>query len=354
MSSGMSKKQIILRNFSLVAGSVLLTYLIINKIGHSLESFETRMYQEFAGKKSQYLKNDSTGIPVVVYEGKLGEQYNCVAVAERAIKWADQKDTASGRKFLNCIHWLMNNYSILNDSSYIFYDYYNWPAYKMTSPWRSAMNQGRAMQAFIRAFEKTRDSVYLDYARRSMNVLYTEVKDGGVTYKDSSGYWYEEYADDSVPQTRVLNGMIVTLQGLSDYYKLTGDPGARFLFMQGVKAVRNSLPLYDHNGHSNYDILGKPAKLWYHSFHIRLLEFLYSETRDPLFNEYRVKWSAYKEPSYLATLIMKPTRIGVFVLVSLFITILTIVSCITAVIMKVKHKKYPASEQNKGKFKIDH
>jgi hypothetical protein len=320
----------------LVAGSIALTFLTINKLGAFIQNFETRVYQELSGKRSQYLQSDSTGVPVVVYEGNLGRQYNSVAVSEEAIKLSVQKDSSDCRKFFGCINWLIKNNRDLNDSSIIFLDYYNWPAYKMTSPWRSAMNQGRAMQAFLRAFEKTGDSTYLNYARKSMNVLFTEVKDGGVTYKDSTGYWYEEYADDNVPQSRVLNGMIVVLQALNDFYRITNNQDALFLFRKGVSSVKSNLHYYDNDGHSNYDILGKPAKPWYHEFHIELLDFLYNETHDHIFNDYKHKWMRYKEPSYLRGLIQKPTRIGVFAILSLFIAILTLVFGINFLAMKEK------------------
>jgi len=342
----MSKKHIFFRIIFLILVSFALTYLTINKIGASLENFETKIYQKISGKKSQYLQTDSSGVPIVIYEGKLGRQYNSVTVAERALKLSDQKDCIADRAFLSCINWLINNSAPLNDSSIIYLDYFDWPGYKMTSPWRSAMNQGRAMQAFIKAFERTNDSVYLEYARKSMNVLYTEVEDGGVSYKDTSGYWYEEYADDSVPQSRVLNGMIVTLQGLSDYYKITIDTGALFLFSQGVKSVKNSLHLYDNNGHSNYDVLGKPANPGYHKFHIDLLEFLYAETHDPVFKEYQQKWSEYHEPAYLATLIKKPTRIGIFTIISLFVGYFVFISIIGFIIWAKKNGRAQPYHQN--------
>jgi heparosan-N-sulfate-glucuronate 5-epimerase len=297
----------------------LITISLVNKTGNTIEKFETKIYQKIIGKKPQYILYDSVSVPFVVFEGKLGKQYSTVTVAEQAIKWAEEKDSANTEKFFNCINWLTTNHKVLNDSSIIFFDYYDWPSYKMTSPWRSAMNQGRAMQAFLKAFVKTNDTIYLDYARKSMNTLFTEVKDGGVTYKDSSGFWYEEYADDSVPQSRVLNGMIVVLQALSDYIKVTSDPEASFLFNKGVDAVKSSLHLYDTKGHSNYDVLGKPAKPWYHKFHIELMDFLYTETHEPIFNEYKQKWSEYKEPSYLKTLIQKPTNIGIFAVFTLFV-----------------------------------
>jgi hypothetical protein len=155
---------------------------------------------------------------------------------------------------------------------------------------------------------------------------------------DSSGYWYEEYADDNVPQSRVLNGMIVVLQALSDFYKVTNDAGALFLFTKGASSVKSTLHLYDNKGHSNYDALGKTAKPWYHKFHIELLDFLYSETHDPVFNEYKLKWMQYKEPTYMAALLQKPTRIGVFAVVTSFAGVLVILSMISYFVWFRKNK----------------
>ncbi len=310
--------------FSLLL-SVIIALILTDKIGKSIESVEAGIYQRISGKRPQHFQYDSGGVPFVVYEGKLGKQYNPVSIAEHAIRWSDDKDTLKTGNFFNCINWLMNNCTILNDSSIIYLDYYDWPDFDLTSPWRSAMNQGRAMQAFLKAYEKTGDSLYLNMARKSMNTLFTEVRDGGVTYIDSTGYWYEEYADDSVPQSRVLNGMIVVLQALSDFHKATWDPNALFLFNKGVDALKSTLYVYDNDGHSNYDVLGKSASPWYHKFHIELLDFLYSETKDPIFNKYKQKWMQYKEPSYLVKLARKPTNIGIFTVFSIFAGVFTIV-----------------------------
>ena len=113
-------------------------------------------------------------------------------------------------------------------------------------------------------------------------------------------------------------------------------PGLSFLFNQGVKSVKSTLHLYDNNGHSNYDILGKPAKPWYHNFHIEFLDFLYTETHDHIFNDYKQKWMRYKEPSYLTALIQKPTRIGVFAVFSIFIAVSAFVSGIIFILNKLR------------------
>lgn len=331
-------RRVPIKIFSIIAGSFLLTLLLSHFLGKPIEHFETVIYQKVTGKTPQHFEFDTSGVPYVVYQGPLGKQYNTVAVAEYAIRLSNSNDTFKSQIFFNCINWLIRNGNLLNDSSLLFLNKYDWPGYGMTAPWRSAMNQGRAMQAFIRAYKITGDSIYLDYAVRSMNVLYTKVGNGGVTYIDSSGYWFEEYADDDAPQSRVLNGMIVVLQALSDFNKVANDTGSFFLFTEGVSSVKNSLHLYDNNGHSNYDVLGKPASPWYHKFHIRQLEFLIKETRDPFFVTYLQKWQLYKEPGYLSTLISKPTRIGVFAVFTLFIIVVIGISVIYYIASESKWK----------------
>lgn len=301
---------------------------MINIFGRKVEFLERTIYQNISGKKPQQFQLDSSGVPYIVYEGKIGKQYNVVTVAEHAINLAGENNSMKSENFMNCIIWLTKNNVQLNDSSILFLDYYDWPGYNMTSPWRSAMNQSRAMEAFVKAFEMTNDSIFLLYAKRSMNALFTEVKDGGVTYKDTSGYWYEEYSDDTAPQSRVLNGMIVVLQGLSAYHHITSDHEALFLFNKGISSVKRTLHMYDNNGHTNYDILGKPATIWYHRFHVKLVDFLYKETHDLYFLNYYQKWNEYKEPSYLEILYKKPTRIGVFTVFIIITAMIAIVFCL--------------------------
>ncbi len=320
-----------LKKISLFIVSLFITFMLINSIGNKIEKTETQLYRKITGKQKQHIEFDTAGVPYVVYEGNLGKQYNIVTVAEYVLDLSKHPE-ASKNQFFNCINWLISKGEFLNDSSIIYYNQYNWPGYKMVPPWRSAMNQGRVLQAFLKAYEKTGDTSYLGYSRKSMNTLFTRVKYGGVTYIDSTGYWYEEYADDNVPQSRVLNGMIVVLQALSDYHKVTNDPGALFLFNKGVDAVKSSIHSYNNKGHSNYDILGKSANPWYHNFHVELLQFLYSETKEPVFREYSQMWANYKDPSFLTSLIYKPTRIGVFALFTLFVGVLLFVSLLSYIL----------------------
>jgi hypothetical protein len=302
-----------------VIAAIVITLPAANHFGEPMEKCSIRLYQKIMGKGMQTIVADSSGIPMVHYQGKLGKQYNPVTIAEQALNYGKKVDPGSVKNFWNCIGWFIKNQVRLNDSSIICLYHFDWPAYRMTSPWRSAMCQGRAMQLFVQAFEKTGNPDYLVFAGSFRNALFTEVKDGGLSYKDPSGFWYEEYADDQAPQSRVLNGMIVVLQALKDHYDATKDPSSLYLFNEGVRSLKSRLPDYDNHGHSYYDILKKPASNWYHNFHVKLLGYMYSETGDPVFREYYQKWSQYEGPSYLASFISKPDKIRAFTISVIFL-----------------------------------
>jgi len=196
-------------------------------------------------------------------------------------------------KIINNADWLVKhatphgNYSIL---------YYDFPfAYGMEPPWRSNLAQGKALDALAKAYQLTNNITYLDTSKSLLNSFFVEVKDGGVTLKTPlDGWWYEQNARNNVKNaSRVLNGMMSSLLDIHDYYDYLNDTSAKFLFDQGVLALKKTLPLYDDNGWSYYDIHKKPAKLSYHLMHIRLLSSLYNITGDKVFQQFRDKWQNF-------------------------------------------------------------
>ena len=102
--------------------------------------------------------------------------------------------------------------------------------------------------------------------------------------------WYEEYAHEGRAESKVLNGMIITVLGIHEYYKITQDPHAKYLYDQGIVALDRNLPKFDDFGYSYYDILGKPASDSYHKAHIYLLEKLYSITPLEIFKAFSDRW----------------------------------------------------------------
>jgi hypothetical protein len=155
------------------------------------------------------------------------------------------------------------------------------------------MANGEALQAMIRAHEITHDQKYLEIAKLLLNSFFVEVKDGGVTFKDNYGWWYEEYAHAEGKNSRVLNGMIYALIGINDYFEYTNDPDAKYLFDKGISALKHDIALYDAEHFTYYDILKRPASIKYHNVHVKYLAELLEIANDPLLREYHDKWAAY-------------------------------------------------------------
>lgn len=276
----------------------------------SLRTFQTSDSSHEENKKCEYFESityDDRGIPNYDYgtvNGTyIGLQRSPITIANEALKFYDQYQESSKSPrnetarefFINNADWLLNNVATKDKNTsqtYAIFEYnFPWPYYNLTSPWRDAMTQGRALEVMTKAHSLTGEQKYLDTAKMLLNSFYKEVKDGGVTYKTAAdGWWYEHYADQGAVQSRVLNGMMFTLLGIYQYYNHTHDTNAKYLFDQGIASLKNELPRYDNNSNSFYDSLGRPAGTFYTPIHLRLLAQLYDLTGEPLFKEYFDMW----------------------------------------------------------------
>lgn len=207
--------------------------------------------------------------------------------------------SASNQYIVKAADTLTINKKIGDTAKFSILQYnFPWPIYGMKPPWRSAMAQAQALNVLVRAHEITADNKYIHTAKMLLNSFFVEVKNGGVTYKTpKDGWWYELYAGDNASQPRVLNGMMYTLVALEDYYNHTRDKDSKFLFDQGIIALKKNLPLYDTNGSSGtdfyYDIMKTPNKFEYHIAVIHLLAQLYEITHEELLKAYHDKWSTF-------------------------------------------------------------
>jgi hypothetical protein len=253
---------------------------------------------------SNYISIDARGIPYVNYkEGISGMdievQRNPVTTVHTVMDFYEEYknagNTTAKQYFINNVDWLVDNSRSNGNYSLLEYSF-DFPKYNLQSPWRSAMANGEALIPLLRAHELTGDIKYLDTATKFLNAFYVDVRDGGITYKDSpTEWWYEEYAtDDNNSQvSRVLNGMLFALLGIYDYYNYTGSDDAKYVFVNGVNSVIKNLAKYDNNGYSYYDVLFTPA-LKYHQIHIDLLNKLYDITKQEIFQTYSKKWALYE------------------------------------------------------------
>ena len=249
---------------------------------------------------------DKNGVPHYNYSytghNSIGLQGSPHAVSQHALKlyneFTETANESAKTLFFNNVDWLVNTEMLKHNGSFSVYEYsFPWKIGNNTveAPWRNAMVGGEALSPLVKAFQLSGNKTYLDTAKKILNSFYIDVKDGGVTYKTpNSGWWYEEYAsNNSTKEYRVLNGMIHALLGINEYFKMTSDSSAKFLFDQGILALKNDLPKYDNNGTSYYDRLGWPANSFYESLHAIQLKQLYDMTHEPIFKTFYDRWNKY-------------------------------------------------------------
>lgn len=168
--------------------------------------------------------------------------------------------------------------------------------------WHSAMAQGQAISLLTRLFQVTNNSKYLEAAKKALNIFEVESFKNGVKAVLFDKYnWYEEYP--TVPSIFVLNGFIYSLFGLYDLSKTCQDNFCKKsgqLYEEGLRSLEMALPLFDSGSGSFYDLrhlnLGIAPNLarWdYHSTHINQLLYLFTITRNDLFQSVAERWIEY-------------------------------------------------------------
>ena len=182
--------------------------------------------------------------------------------------------------FLNNVHWLMEN---CDDLYYLHYTY-EWthhpdaPTY--FDDWVSGMAQGEALAAFCMAYHLTGDEKYLHYAENIFVTLYRNSDSFWCFGVDPEGYyWLEEYPNDDF--CHVLNGMMLGMWGLWDYYIISSDEFALTLFEAGIKSIVDHLSIWNIEGMNGtrYCLHYKHNNKNYHSIHLELFQ-LYADFFD--------------------------------------------------------------------------
>lgn len=168
---------------------------------------------------------------------------------------------------------------------------FKYERYSMPSEWRSGMAQGFVAEVLMAAYEIKGESKYLDKAKNSINVLSKSITNGGVGVKLKNGWWFEEYAHESVEPPRVLNGHNFALQSIR--YMSRYDKQYKPLFEKGSNALSENIGLYDMGMWSWYDLDGTVASKKYHRIHIQQLQRLHKWTGKEVFKTYSERFAMY-------------------------------------------------------------
>jgi len=245
---------------------------------------------------------DKDGIPLLDYRGKVGKQYNPIAIAQYGLGHYNLYKQTKNKKNLDIsikqADWLINNLEINKYGIKTWMHHFDWE-YRDTlkSPWYSALAQGNGISLLVRIYIETKDEKYFETAQQAFISLYTPIKDGGVLYIDkNNNYWLEETIVD--PPTHILNGFLWTIFGIWDYYLLTNDQKVKILFNKCIKTLKDNIKFFDTGFWSLYEQSGTKMKMlasfFYHSLHIVQLKILYKITNKSIFKQYANKWGKYK------------------------------------------------------------
>jgi hypothetical protein len=271
------------------------------------ERFHTKeldgYYMSFTAKADYPGTYDASGIPLLNYHGKLGLQYNPIAIAQYGLGnyniFLHNRDPERRRKWLAVADWLAKNLEQNDAGLWVWNHHFDWE-YRtpLKAPWYSALAQGQGISMLVRAHRETGEEIYLDAAHRAFEAFLSSIDQGGVVYVDENGHtWFEEYI--VVPPTHILNGFIWASWGVYDYFLATEYGRAKTLFDEGVRTLAANLHRYNAGFWSLYEHSGTWLKMlaspFYHHLHIVQLDVLYRLTGEEIFKRYATRWNSYRE-----------------------------------------------------------
>jgi hypothetical protein len=205
-------------------------------------------------------------------------------------------DPAAKQEFLRVADWLVRT----QQSSQTGFGWENdVPNFKywMMPPWISAMSQGLAISALLRAHRHTRQGPYLESAARAIRAFELGAAEGGCRELDAQGnVWYEE-TPSTAPggSAHILNGFIFSLWGLYDYVRVTQDARSQELLQEGIATLQNTAAQFDTGFWTRYSVTPRQylASRFYHKVHIDGMTIFHALTEDARFSTWARRWTAY-------------------------------------------------------------
>ena len=267
--------------------------LVSNRLGE--------YYMLFAEKADYTGIHDDAGIPLLDYRGKIGPQYNPIAIAQWGLanfnRYVSARDATAEKKFLSASDWLRDNLERNSANIPVWQHHFDWD-YRDTlrAPWYSGLAQGQGISLLLRAAAASGKNDYLDAARSAFESLSRTSAEGGVLFVDEfQDVWIEEYI--VTPPTHILNGFIWAVWGVYDYSLTFPTSQARDLFNRCVETLTKNLARYDNGFWSLYEQSGTRlpmvASRFYHQLHIVQLRVMHQLTNLAVFAQTADRWEEY-------------------------------------------------------------
>lgn len=214
-------------------------------------------------------------------------------------KFIRTRDSSYYNKVILYSDWLLKNVKV--DNNFATWPHpYKFTKYDLDFDWCGSWALGNILSAVSRRIQISPDTKFTNLANQIVNTFETQIKNGGILFvDDKNNYWFEEYP--TIPPNHVLNGHINGILGLYDYWRISGDKKAKYLFDKGIETTIANLDKYDSGYWSYYDHqYPYLADYYYHkAVHIPQLKILNQITGKEKFKQYYEKFEEYfKEPYF--------------------------------------------------------
>lgn len=210
----------------------------------------------------------------------------------------ERSDTALIRFHSACN--FLEQYGVRDNQAIWFYYYFDYPKYKMISPWVSGLTQALILSVFLR--KKEIDPALIEAV---FNSLWVPLEHGGVLTNHPFGHpWIAEYPSKTPPY--VFNGQLSIIISLLEYLALYPKPELRNTLTQMVNGIFQNYSAYVLANRIKYCwTKSKLASIHYEGLHAFQLMHLFRLTHVDTFKILaedwipKVKWRDFARFHYL-------------------------------------------------------
>jgi len=241
-------------------------------------------------------------------------QYNIATIGEYALEQLYLYERTNNinffYNFLIQVNWLVDKVIVDEKGAYWVLDY----SYSnVQPPWVSSLVQGLSISCLIRAYIHTNEAKFFAICSKAVEFYSVPVDKGGFKSTLNGYVMFEEYTNFDVSYNRsaALNGFILSLLGLVDYYRVSKSVETLELLNQGIFSLKKNIKEWQTLGlWSNiYPVrnLGVSSSRDYHVFHCELIYCLSVLLDDKELYRIYKRW-LFVNPKILQYLIYKSTK----------------------------------------------
>ena len=256
-------------------------------------------YNDLTNKVSESTILDKNGVPINVTIANV-EAYFPITIFQYALGlydlYIEKKNKKIIKKFMNIADWAIEK--IEDNGMWNCMETLKDKAHQT----QSAMCQSEGVSVLLRAYIESNDEKYYLSAKKAIDFMLKDIKDGGTTLYENENIIFQEYVSNY--NLSVLNGWIFSIFGLYDFTLINEDEKYKNILNKSVETMCRMLKKYDRKIWSNYDVKGTIASPAYHDLHIMQLRLLYKLFSIREFEVYADKWEKYQNSKIKKTIAM--------------------------------------------------